>query len=137
MLQSPDFKHDDALANVNCFMTAVGNDEDTMYSKSISLQVSVLRSIRKACAATANVPRKMQRTCLRLFCGARHSCVCVCVADAIIVLAAGIRAVRHAGHFHAGDRVLFGQQKENRVSEAGRGPQGEGGECAGHQADDP
>lgn len=39
-LQNPDFHHDDALSKIDCIMVQIGSDDETVYSKSISLHVS-------------------------------------------------------------------------------------------------
>lgn len=38
-LQNPETPENDALSKVDCLMVAVGDDKDTVYSKSISLHV--------------------------------------------------------------------------------------------------
>lgn len=38
MLQKPEF-NDDSLSKIDCLLCAVGSDDETMYSKSLALQV--------------------------------------------------------------------------------------------------
>lgn len=39
-VKNPETPENDALSKVDCLMVAVGDDKDTVYSKSISLHVS-------------------------------------------------------------------------------------------------
>lgn len=47
MLQEPTFSHDDGVGKVDCMMSAVGVDEDILYSKSTALQVYMTFLVRK------------------------------------------------------------------------------------------